>query len=72
MSSDGPKLTIEQLYSVALSLDEEERLPYVVAHCVDPAMREELLQRLSDATKTVTLRGKAGRRSPPANSSWTT
>ena len=66
MASDGLQISIEQIYSVALSLNEQDRVEYVTANCPDPVVRDELLRRLSDATQTVVLSSEAGRRSPPA------
>src|SRR3954447_23037319 len=66
MSSDRPQLSVEELYSAALSLDVEQRAQYVISNCADVAMRENLLRRLSDATRAETATGPAGRRAPPA------
>jgi eukaryotic-like serine/threonine-protein kinase len=62
---EGSKLSLEELYSAAMSLKAEERAQYVLSHCDDPAVREELLRRVSETTRTVTGAG-APRRSPPA------
>ena len=52
MPSDGRKLSMEELYSAALALTGQQRADYIQSHCADPAEREQLLRRLSDATKT--------------------
>ena len=66
MPSDGPVLSIEELYLAALSLSVERREAYLASHCGDAAMREEVLRRLSEVTQTVAAgAGNAKRRREP-------
>src|SRR5205085_11969200 len=66
MPSEGPRLSMEELYSAALALTGEQRADYIQSRCADPAEREELLRRLSDATKTQVGQGKPAKHTPPA------
>jgi serine/threonine protein kinase len=66
MSSDGPRLSIEELYAGALSLSKDQRAEYLARNCADDAVRQDLVRRLSDETQTV-VQGKEGSyRLPPS------
>lgn len=49
-------LSIEELLSVAMSLPPDRRGSYLEGNCADPAVRAEVLRRLSDATQTLPAR----------------